>query len=306
MLQGSTTKLDGDNTVNALRPTMYALNKDGLLNVTSSGNYIIDAVLQSFWFLVAISAIPHKLFFREKLGERTFSPFALIVCISFYFVYLGYYGNFYIPYIGLGSLLGLVTENWGIYMPIMLQLFLVSPVALFLAFSIRMGIRHLKEVYEEAENSEFVRYSFDRGSSRYYGHLIGKYTNTGKKITDEYLRLNYEPRIAFRVGLLFILLSCGILKILTIYEIYNYYIQVYMGYTVLFGFAIWHSALCAHIEEVSIKLRKRGRLLDITDGEYDVAYLQAERSKLKLADLKTETTSISQNDGPFNNHNIVS
>ena len=273
MLQGALTKLDGASSAKALT------------TFSRSGNIIIDAFIQSYAFIVSVGAIPLKLFFRKNLGERAFSPFAVVVCGLLY-LYLGVVISLILDMIinglfpGAEKYMFTYDRTSEILVP-----YLNSPIILLIIYSSNLAIKHFKKVFKDAETSEFVRYSYYRGESRYYNDLIGKFRKDGRKITDEYLRFIHEPKVTFRIGLIYISIIICVAVIASFLNIDIPLLYRYLLYCAAAGVALWVSAFCLYLEEFGLKLRKRARLLDLTDGEYDVAFLQAQREKLKLVDL---------------------
>lgn len=265
MIQGSLTRTDS------------VASARGLAMFSARGNVLIDLFIRSYAFVLSVSSIPCRLYFRSNLGERAFSPFSIIVCIVFFFMSGLWLSVLIYEFISL-------YDSIHIYaMPLsyMEEVFVLSPLPFFLIYVIRMSVRHFKKVSKEADESDFVRYSYHRGESTYYSHLIGENVKWSKKIiTDEYLRMHYETRKAIQFSLYFLLVG-GIAIVIGSYFNLSY-VVLYSSFVLGTGIIIQHSALCLYLEEFAIKLKTRGRLLDITDAEYDSAYIQTERSKVKL------------------------
>ncbi len=281
MIQGSLTKMDG---VSAAR---------GLTTFSRSGNLIIDTFIQSYSFIIGIGALPIRLYFRENLGERAFSPFALIVCIIFYF-FIGLIGGFIVNELVFRMIKGDIISNTNnIGFSSLINLLLLSPVFIFLLFTASMGVKHLRRVFREAEESDVVRYSYYRGDSRYYKDFIGKVSVFGKVHTEQSVRMNFEPKIAAIKGglILFISVLVSSTLIFLDFNIIGPYFRIYLGFIHITGVMIILGSLCLYLEEFGIMLRVRGKVLDMIDGEYDMMFIKAERDRLKLTTEGDESSN---------------
>ncbi|MCI5091154.1 hypothetical protein [Phaeodactylibacter sp.] len=281
MIQGSLTKMDG---VSAAR---------GLTTFSRSGNLIIDTFIQSYAFIVSIGAIPARLYYRENLGERAFSPFALIICLAFY----GYFGAIQGTFIG-AEIVALILPRGESIMTsegtigLYLICLLLSPVMLFLVFTTNMGIKHFKKVFQEADEKDVVRYSYYRGDSRYFKDLIGKVSKRGKVLTEQYVRMIVEPRKTAGTGLTILLIVLAVILVSYLIDMkLPIVVSYYLSFFLMTSLFILFSAQCLYLEEFGIKLRVRGKVLDMTDGEYDMMFIKAERDRLKLISDSAQNTN---------------
>lgn len=287
MSHGTLTKIEGAEAARGLRV------------MGSKGNWVIDTVISSYNYVVSIASIPSRLFFRENMGERAIMPFALVACAIFYF-----YVGFWISGILFGLDGMLLYPEDRVHNSSQGQFLLgvlIAPPSWLVYYTISLGVRHIRKVHKEARESDEVGYSYYRGESRYYQNLKGHIVGRGRIVDDKYIRMIHEPLRATIYGFYFVI--AGI--ILTCFQTYSDYAfpllanSIIIYFTAL-GVLIWLSAFALYLEEFGIKIRVRGRVLDMTDAEYDVAFINAERERLTLKGKDQSETKKSSKESPKN------
>lgn len=276
MIQGSLVKMDG----------MEAAK--GFYGMSPKSNAFIGLIAHGYYFLVGAGAIPSRLFLRENLGERAFSPFAFLLCLFFFAYY------FFIPFdedlfllgvlgmIGNAGAIQMLGHEPDIYILVILNIFL-NPCLWFMVWLSRKGIRHFKGIAKKAKENK-IQYSYYRGDGKYFEHRIG-----GKKwgfdIDEIFLRMVIEPLTIIQYGVLTffgaIVLGLGIYFWGQEKSGNLGYVLIFLGWSINLGLIIIFSGFCLFLEEFGIMTRIRGAALDLIDGEYDLAFVMKKKEELE-------------------------
>lgn len=205
MLQGSINQADG---LNAVR---------GLYSFNGKGSSFFHGIITFFLSGLGAAAIPARVRLRKNLGERAFSPFALIISLVFY-AYIVYSplinliwpdkeGNNIFSDL-LAILLLLISSQ---YLLILLLLLALNSFNFFIIKTLRLAYLHFKKVYYNSENSSY-QYSYYRGDP--INALPHKRLGTaffGYKVDEKLVRIYFEPKdFIFKhlmLGLFFLIIS---------------------------------------------------------------------------------------------------
>lgn len=271
-------------------------NKDalkGLYGTDTKGQGLIGAFIQGYNFLVSAGSIPARLYLRDNIGERSFSPFAFLVCIGLHLWYSSLF-------IGIIALFTVGSES----ISLIVLAILLNPFIIYLGYIVKKGFAHFKSVIEKGKKNQ-TGYSYYRGDGKYYEHYRGK-TFKGFIIEDTLMRMVVEPRAIIKTGLLtmflpiiIFLISRFILKIeidnlehKSLFVSLAWIMSISISFT---GLAIIFSGICLFLEELGIFLRIRGAALDMIDGEFDMQTVMNQKTLLAAGQTNNQTISNSSN-----------
>jgi len=248
-------------------------------------------LFQAFDFVIGVAALPLRLFLRENLGERSikFGTFLLSIGLHIY-----YFTIFDILLVlgGAAMLDDLTNEKM-----LLIGLFaLINPYFIFLILVFRKGVKHFKQKIKAAKNNE-VGYSYSRGVSKYFSNLKEGQA-WGFDIDDRVVRIIVEPRSVFKVGMILFLGSLAIvLYMIFISESESSYVYVFFASLGCTGLVLSFDAICLFIDEFSLFMKRRDKVLDMLDGQEDMSKLMNEKVKIeegrKLSQQKIADTSLS-------------
>ena len=312
MLQGVLPKTD---TSNILR---------GFSNFNN--NPVFNLFVFGYFFIVSIGAIPLKLILRYKHGERAINLASFAVCIIIMF----YHGTIWLGEIFLEFIIG-----FEFYGTISMKYAMSNPYTLFAVFILALGIIHLALAFRKSLK-KLPEYSYYRGNSIILGLM--SLSKSGKESMTESFRDIFksyiEPIIGIIIGLIILYaaitnfptqeitdLNERIVDIETEfeenysedtdleYDIYgdlqqedvnvvdSYILWKYIG---VIGMVLMLSGICLFLEEVGIKLRKRGAVLDLIDSEHDMNYIMKEKAKYESKVNEQTQFAGSEKIGGFN------
>jgi hypothetical protein len=312
MLQGTINKVDGQNSAR------------GLYSFNGKGSGFFQGITTFFLSGLGAAAIPARLRLRKNLGERAFSPFALIISVVFYT---------YIVYTPLINLIWPNKDESNIFseiLAILLLMFSLQHLVILIATlffnsfiyltikTIRLAYLHFQKVYSKSHN-QYYQYSYYRGdpinTSSY--KKIGK-TFFGYTIDEKLVRIYFEPRdfIVKHLMLGFVSIIIASLLVYSKFYMANIYGEDKMVLTIIVfctlslffysvsNFILSFSGLCLLLEELAIAKKIRDSVLDIYDGEYDMLFLMKQKEALQNKSTESESLdiaeSIFQNSEPFN------
>lgn len=276
-------------------------------------NQLLGFIAQSYNFIVGAGAIPARLYLRKNLGERAFSPAALLLS----FLFFGYYSLFSAlddKFLILGGMMGNLlamefAQKEGFVLIIIFNVFFNACVW-FLIWMFRSGIAHFKNVIKNAKHGG-VHYSFYRGEGWLFGHRLGG-KMWGFDIDDRWIRMIIEPLYIIK-NALFVLIGSvlfgGLIYLLFVenhsaFMVVPAYLLIILGWLNNLSIIALFSGLCLFLEEFGIKMRIRHSVLDMVDGEYDMAFVVKMKEDMQEGKgiflENTIAEQIYQNDGAIN------
>lgn len=279
MIQGSLVKMDG----------MEAAK--GFYGMSPQNNQLIGLFVHGYYFVISAGAIPSRLFLRKNLGERSFSPFAFLLSVLFYFYYGCIPFNADLPLLAITGYGGIfvaqkeITDAGGVFNWYFIVLLsgILNPYLWFVIWLVRRGITHFKAISKKTQENK-IQYSYYRGDGKYFEHRIGD-KKWGFDIDEMFLRMVIEPLAVFRFGVIVLLgallISSGVYfwGVAKNHELA--YAFAYLGWLLNLGLIIIFSSICLFLEEFGIMTRIRGAALDLIDGEYDLAFVMKKKEELE-------------------------
>lgn len=211
---------------------------------------IANAILGFIFFIVSVGAYPAKLFFRENMGERNLQLIHPILYIGAFFYVL--FWTFLFHFLVNGFAIAGDSNYDNFMQPI--NFIMVIPVLsfVFIIWVIRASIRYFKKHNLISIDYNTRRHSQDRGTSKYFQHLIGK-THNGHTIRTYHIQAYFEPLITLYFGAAIAFFDLPLAVTLAI------------------------AGGCLFIDEWQVVQKRRDLILDTLDSEMDAIFL----SKMK-------------------------
>ena len=282
MLRGNLPKTDTESFLRGFSSVLYH-------------NPIYAALIHGYFFIVSAGAIPMRLILRKSLGERAIMPLTLVACIVLYSYLAGTTFNVFV----LSELIPNSTKipsNASIPSLHSLRIF----VLVFLSISIAHYFKYFKR-----SSSKAPQYSYHRGKSRFLGGLEER-LRIDPEDDENWLQIVLEPLLGILVGITMVIL----ILIFFPYDLLDskwsslgtemkVKLQ-HWKFHLLTGLAITFSGLCLLLEELGIRRRKRGAILDLFDSEYDMFYIEKRRNKMQPITGDQNLNLTSPNRSEFN------
>ena len=298
MLQGKLPNTDSQSLIRGLSHLMKA-------------NPLFSSIIFGYFFLVNTFAVPVRLFFRKKVGERAIGIVSWTICIIVLFIYGQVFLPMYFTWIS-GTYLDVIPPE-GEFVFINSYLF-TTPYFTFIWIIIIGGLIHFFGIYQRMNKGE-LKHSYDRGDSRILELLKTLFPGIKKyKLLDTWMRIIVEPILALALGMILWNIALiehpptELMKLQTsnklelrylanpveIRPLIDKYIHNrYLGAT---GLAVMLSGLCLFLEEFGIKLRRRGLALDLIDSEYDMEYVLEKKREIEAKAKGITLTKVATSD----------
>lgn len=270
MLQSSLNKMDGVEAVK------------GLSSLGPDSNAIIGALIQGYFFIVSVGALPIRLILRKNLGERSFTIFGFIVSMCFYIFYGIFLGGF--------GVISLVTQFFGeieITWLTNIRIFLLNPFFIFMLVVISKAVTHFKDIFRKIRTNQ-IQYSYFRGESIYFKKRKGG-KKWGFEIDERFIRMVIEPLAVLRIGLLIFLVAAGVVSFNYFYILMTktlLFFQPILIWTAILGLTLVFSALCLFLEEFGIMMRIRNSVLDLIDADIDMQIVMKKRVEMASGQIE--------------------
>lgn len=256
------------NDMAALRGSSILDNKD----ITFWGLFT-----QAFSFVVGISALPLRLFLRKNLGERSIRPGTFMLSIALHIYYFTIFDALLILVSIISLDLGEVTTEQMIRLAVFI---LINPYFIFLILVIRKAIIHFRRKIREAKSGQ-VSHSYYRGESRYFSNRKGGKI-WGFTIDETTTRMLVEPKSIFKYGLvLFFCCLAILLYMILITESNSEYLTAFLASLGCTGLVISFDAICLFLEEFTLFMSKRDKVLDMLDSQDDMSEIVKEKAKIE-------------------------
>lgn len=263
----------------------------GMSSFNMKGLTVMGLLYQAFSFIIASASIPLRLFLRENLGERTIKPMMFLFSIA---IHIYYFTIFDIIFVVLAAT---VVDDFSTNQMIQMGVMgLLNPYFIFLIVVIRKGIKHYKQKVREAANYQ-TGYTFHRGDSKYFTDSIGKKVH-GFYADENIVRMIVEPKAVFKLGMaLFLVCSAVSLYSFFIAETENPYVLFFAFSIGCTGLVLALDAICLFIDELSLFLGKRDKVLDILDSQDDMNEIKLGREQIEKGRSQTRAKNDSNQQG---------
>ena len=237
-------------------------------------------LLGAFSFIIGVAALPLRLVLRKNIGERSVRPFAFILSIALHI----YYFTIFDSMIAALAILGVdssVFEGVGYEGLIYLALFaLINPYTLLLLWAVRMGVLHFKQKIKEAQEGK-TGYTYYRGESRYFVNW-DKPSINGFETNEDSIRALAEPKAVAAIALTVSLLSAiAILILIFLVESKSVLLVASLATIFATGLVVFLDAICLAIDEISLVLGRRDKVLDMLDSEEDANTLMGQKDEMQ-------------------------
>lgn len=293
----------------------------GLSQSLLSGRGFVVAISGAVNYVIASMAIPARLFMRTDFGERSIPPFGAVVMIA---IHIGFMVKLYFwVFLLFERVSEKGIEAFPLIVTPLLPIQFYLPLIAYLLLICYMLIKHFRGIIDKVVNNN-IEYSFFRGRSKFYtyfedekvklfsfqGEVIhsltkheGNKKNVGVRKIPLILRLKgimteeelmgvlLEPKAVIITGFKFLLIT--FILSASFYLIANTG-PLFAIWVLLFGLPCLFlilSGICLFIDELTIFLQRRGNLLDIHDGEYELSRVTNYKTELlnRENDSKTES-----------------
>lgn len=241
----------------------------------------LSIILGAFNFVVGIAALPLRLILRKNIGERSIQPISFVLAITLHVYYFTLFDTQLVAVSILGTADNSFLNEMGLEIILYVGgLILINPYSLFLLWVIYRGVKHFRQKIRSALSEE-VSYTYHRGESRYF-QKWDKPTIFGFDVNDETIRMLAEPKAVLVIGLAISLASAVITGgLIFFFEIESIFLIATFASLTASGLVIAFDAFCLGIDEITLALNRRSKILDILDSEEDARVIVEQKDTLK-------------------------
>lgn len=262
----------------------------GASNVFKGWN-IATFILGAFSFLIGIAALPLRLILRDNIGERSIRPFAFILALGIHIYYFTQFDTL-VAVISVLGIHGDPFDGLSGYQAIgFLFLFAsINPYTLFLFWVFRRGIKHFRQKIREAQSGH-VGYSYYRGESRFFS-AWDKPTIYGFPTSQDSIRMLGEPKAIIVIGIA-TSFSSALLLLFSAFVLETESVLLVATLATVFatGLVISFDGLCLMLDEISLALNRRDKVLDMLDSEEDLKLIVGQKDEMKAERLQSSNHS---------------